>query len=256
MTRLPIPLRPDPLAIRSAASRSFARAFVACAFAAIEGRRPDDAIEIAPKIWPEDRDVAALVKAAASPTTTGSASALVHTVLTDFLASLAPQSAAAELMARGLQLRFDGRGAISAPSIIAPAAKFVGEGQPIPVAQGQTARFWSRARLRSLSPSRIDEHQYAGPCRRIFSVILDDRARPKSVHVQTMPENRTSLFTREPRFARFDRGQEARECVNKRPVALVSFGRVADCQSSCSFALTLRFGVLFRNCRPISRYSR
>jgi hypothetical protein len=50
-----MPLRPDPLAIRSAASRSFARAFVASAFAAIESRRPDDAIEIAPKIWPEDR---------------------------------------------------------------------------------------------------------------------------------------------------------------------------------------------------------
>ena len=134
----PIPLRPDPLAIRSAASRSFARAFVACAFAAIEGRRPDDAIEIAPKIWPADRDVATLVKAAVSPTTTDSASVLVQTILTDFLAGLAPQSAAAELIARGLQLRFDGRGAISAPSIIAPAAKFVGEGQPIPVAQGQT----------------------------------------------------------------------------------------------------------------------
>jgi hypothetical protein len=138
MTRLPIPLRPDPSAIRYAANRSFARAVAAFGFVAIEGRRSSDAVEIAAKVWPDDRAVTTLVKAAVSPATTDSASALVQTVLTDFLVSLAPQSAAADLMARGLQLKFDGAGAISAPSISAPAAKFVGEGQPIPVVQGQT----------------------------------------------------------------------------------------------------------------------
>jgi hypothetical protein len=61
---------------------------------------------------------------------------------------------------------------------------------------------------------------------------------------------------------RFDRRREARECVNDRehpqlrPVASwswtksipqVSFGCVADRRSSRSFALTLRFGGLFRN---------
>jgi len=38
-------------------------------------------------------------------------------------------------------------------------------------------------------------------------------------------------------------------------IAQISFGCVADYRSSRSFALTQRFGVLIRNCTPISRYT-
>ena len=38
-------------------------------------------------------------------------------------------------------------------------------------------------------------------------------------------------------------------------MAQVWYGRVADCRSSRSFALTLRLGVLVRNCKPIAVHS-
>src|SRR5262252_5469945 len=64
--------------------------------------------------------------------------ALVQTVMPDFVATLASRSAAASIFEQGLQLAFDGAGAISVPTILGNSAyaSFVAEGAPIPVQQG------------------------------------------------------------------------------------------------------------------------
>jgi len=56
-----------------------------------------------------------------------------------FLSALVPQSAGADLMQRGIELNFAGAAQISCPGISIPAADFVGEGSPIPAAQGVTS---------------------------------------------------------------------------------------------------------------------
>ena len=48
---------------------------------------------------------------------TGSASSLVRTVMPSFVATLATDSAAARIFKEGLQLKFDGAGKISVPTI-------------------------------------------------------------------------------------------------------------------------------------------
>jgi hypothetical protein len=50
-----------------------------------------------------------------------------------FLSALVLQSAGAELLNRGLALRFGGAAAIDVPGLGLPTADFVAEGQPIPV---------------------------------------------------------------------------------------------------------------------------
>lgn len=87
--------------------------------------------------WPHDKDVELLVRAAVSPDSMTTTTALVETALVDFVAALGPQSAGAQLLARGLQLKFDGKGAFIVPGIIADAANtsFVLEGGAIPVRQ-------------------------------------------------------------------------------------------------------------------------
>jgi Phage capsid family len=63
---------------------------------------------------------------------------LAH-VVTIFLPSLAPVSAGVQLLARGLQLQFDGAAAIKLPLIAQGSAAFVGEAKPIPVVQFTTS---------------------------------------------------------------------------------------------------------------------
>ena len=134
----PIPLRPDPGALRAANIATLVRAAAACAICAVEERPVHDAMAIATRTWHDNHEVIALIRAATAPTTSDSASDLVTTALADFLVSLAPMSASATLIARELSLRFDGAGAISVPGVVAPAGSFVREGEAIPVAQGQT----------------------------------------------------------------------------------------------------------------------
>src|SRR5262249_19088055 len=84
-----------------------------------------------------DAAAAYLVRAASSPATLASTTALTRTIIADFLAALGPQSAGAQLLERGLQLSFDGNAAISLPSFVADqnSVAFVQEGAPIPVRQ-------------------------------------------------------------------------------------------------------------------------
>jgi hypothetical protein len=128
-------LVPEDLVRRNGARRrtavtSLARACVAIA---LGGRqRAADTVTR----W-DDASAFAIVRGSVSPSDTSSASALGRQIMPLFFEALGPQSAAAELFGDGLQLSFDGAGAISLPALVADASKsgFVSEGAPIPVQQ-------------------------------------------------------------------------------------------------------------------------
>jgi len=79
-----------------------------------------------------------VLRAAVSPATTASTPALAA-VATAFLAALTAQSAGADLLRRGLALRFDGAASISVPGIAVPSAAFVAEGDAIPTTEAPTS---------------------------------------------------------------------------------------------------------------------
>ena len=83
----------------------------------------------------ETRSVDMLLKAASSPAMTGTTgwAAEVTQVSYALLRVLAPVSAGAALLQRGLQLDFGRSAAIRLPTIASGVCSFVGEGQPIPV---------------------------------------------------------------------------------------------------------------------------
>jgi hypothetical protein len=117
---------------------TFVRFITASAVASLT--RTSSPYDVAASLWPSDRDVIELTRAATVPamtTVVGWAAELVHKVVTDALEALGPASAAAQIMQRGLVLSFDGAGVISAPGFVAGAgnASFVAEGAPIPVHQ-------------------------------------------------------------------------------------------------------------------------
>ena len=86
--------------------------------------------------WAEDHVIDMVLRAAQSPTSMADAPDLV-TVMTEFLASLQPQSAAASLFALAVNLSFGRAGAIALPTVTdTPQAVWVREGAPIPVAMG------------------------------------------------------------------------------------------------------------------------
>jgi hypothetical protein len=82
----------------------------------------------------DDMTALTIVKAATTPTTTGSAPALVQQVISDVL--LGAIGAGSQLLARCLQLSFGASGNVSLPHLIASAAhaSWVVEGAPIPFA--------------------------------------------------------------------------------------------------------------------------
>jgi HK97 family phage major capsid protein len=137
---------------REAAVRSLSRSTIAIGRAAFE---PRAAGEIARKAWGSDaaRDVTALVQRAVSApaltTTTGWAAELAHVTL-EFLDSLVGQSAAADLLSRGLQLTFEGNQTINLPTMAQTPAGFVGQGKPIPIVQYTTA-----------SSVKLEPHKFA-----------------------------------------------------------------------------------------------
>jgi hypothetical protein len=130
-----IPLRANPAAIRERSVSALMRVAVAHARAVFDPiRSPAD---MAAKLWPRDTDVATILKAATTPTTVAASSALAQTIIFDFIASLAPASAGAQLLAQGLELSFDRKAVINVPGFIADGSNvsFIGEGQPRPMRQ-------------------------------------------------------------------------------------------------------------------------
>ena len=136
----PIPLRLDPDETRERTAASIVRATLAAALAAFD--RDRDPSAIIRREWGNDRDALNIVtRAASSPAmTTTSAWAGVFAVarLVDWLKTLAPVSAGADLLSRGTVLSFDGINTINVPGFSVASAtftSFVGESLPIPTRQ-------------------------------------------------------------------------------------------------------------------------
>jgi hypothetical protein len=89
--------------------------------------------------WPQDPALHELTRAAQNPSSMTSASALAATVVSDFMASLAPISAAATLMGFGVQASLDGIAEVQYPKrstgIPAHDVGWIAEGNPIPTRQ-------------------------------------------------------------------------------------------------------------------------
>jgi hypothetical protein len=139
MTRADFPLTRNPESVRDNTVASLTRAAIATANNVLN--RNVSASEFARTHWGGDRVAEYVLRAASSPamtSTPGWAQELAPVTL-QFLASLSPQSAGADLLGRGIQLRFDGYKSISLPTIGQGQAGFIGEGKAIPVVQFQTA---------------------------------------------------------------------------------------------------------------------
>jgi hypothetical protein len=132
----PVPLRPDRDAIHASAMRSLSRAALAIAMGHLE--RGVSVDRIAKNSWPNDREVPLLLKAASPPLTLSDA--LTYNVIAKaFLTNLVPVSAAAAVLARGIQVSLAGVPAVSFPGMTFPAIGWIGEGAPFPVLQGTSA---------------------------------------------------------------------------------------------------------------------
>jgi hypothetical protein len=97
------------------------------------------ATELAQEMFGRDEPTQIILRAATAPasmTVSGWASDLAAQSLVDFLVGLAPLSAGAALMARGLRVSMQGFGAVTVPNVLVSATDaggFVAEGAPIPV---------------------------------------------------------------------------------------------------------------------------
>jgi hypothetical protein len=137
----PIPLRPDAAALRERNVRAITRACIATARGKAS-QRGLAASEIVRRTWPNDETARLITRAASEPPATISGiAALARIILPDFVAAMAPVSAAAALVDAGLQFTFDSAAYISVPSFAAipTGVAYCGEAQPIPVQQFQTA---------------------------------------------------------------------------------------------------------------------
>jgi hypothetical protein len=129
---VPEDLRRDPVA-------SLVRAAIAITRNVLD--RKTSASDYARATWGGDRAVELILRAATAPAMTTVptwAGELSHTVQA-FLSSLRGPTAGGDVLARGVQLRFDGVKVITMPTIGLGQAGFVGEGQPIPIRQFATA---------------------------------------------------------------------------------------------------------------------
>jgi Phage capsid family len=134
--RVGLPLVVDRSARRDEMVNSIARAALASGRAVHD--RSTTADLIARRTWGDGaRGAELILRAASSPASTATspwAGILAH-ITFQFLASLIPQSAGADLLGRGLQLSLDGVGSITLPTISNKPASFLGEGKPVPVTQ-------------------------------------------------------------------------------------------------------------------------
>lgn len=115
--------------------RSLVRASAAWMLGAYTHTPP---MTIAKRQWIADKGAEWLCRAPTDITDTVSAPDLIRTVVPDFIATLAPASAAVRILQAGLQLTFGRAGKIAVPTIHGDPsyARFVKEGSPIPVVQG------------------------------------------------------------------------------------------------------------------------
>jgi hypothetical protein len=125
-------------AVRDRTGQSLVRSVIAFALEEIGHTHGPEAR--AKALWPRDEAAALVTRSAVVPAdtvTSGWASQLAQTVIPDFISSLAPVSAGAQLLSRGLQFSFDNNAGILVPGALADAseASFVAQAAPIPTEQ-------------------------------------------------------------------------------------------------------------------------
>jgi hypothetical protein len=136
MNQMPkVPFKQDPLVLPE--GNLFKRTLTAKVIGMYRNVRPED---VAASMWPNDRTLAALYKAATAPAMTtvpGWAQELAAKHVADSVEALGAYSAALDIFKSGLVLTWDRYGLISVPGFVASAgnAGFVAEGDPIPVRQ-------------------------------------------------------------------------------------------------------------------------
>jgi hypothetical protein len=125
---------------RDAAVTSFARAVTASLLSAKESqsggwRTPE---QVARRAWPNDPDVAAVIKAASAPADTATpawAAVFAHVQNLDIISLLTPASAAAKVLSRCLSFEWDGRYQLNVPvmSIALASTPWIAQGSAGPV---------------------------------------------------------------------------------------------------------------------------
>lgn len=120
------------MAFSNALERAAFAAFATASSPSHFGYYPGEACR---KMFPNDAAAQAVLRSVVNPLETGDVLALVHASVLDFLGSLAPESAAARLMQRGMAINlFAGHDSVSIPYRTGRASLgWVGEGNPIPV---------------------------------------------------------------------------------------------------------------------------
>jgi hypothetical protein len=142
----PIVFRPDRRATRNAAASSFVRAATVALIAAV-GRSVDEPDVLARRLYPGERDVGLVLRAATAPASTtqsGWAAELTNVgAITDLLSILAPASAAAAVFAQCLNWQWPtGVSGLSIPTLnVSPSfAAWIGQSSPYPVVDFVSSR--------------------------------------------------------------------------------------------------------------------
>jgi hypothetical protein len=133
LARQPIPVRADPRALITANVNALARSVIA---AAVASRGRETAAAVLRERFGDDPLASLILRAASSPATLASASALTQTrLIDDLLTVVGKVSAGAQVLQAGLQLHFDNAAVIAVAMLEADPSKasFIAEGQPIPV---------------------------------------------------------------------------------------------------------------------------
>src|SRR5215471_13618436 len=112
--------------------RAIARIVVAITQNAFHANSP--AHDHVARTWPTDRTLPLVLRAAVTPATIADNPALAP-VAQAFLRALTGVSAGADLLNRGLALRFDGVASINVAGLGVPTADFVAEGDAIPTTE-------------------------------------------------------------------------------------------------------------------------
>jgi hypothetical protein len=129
----PVPVRP----LRNRADDHLYRALAATFLCGKGGQTLDEVL----RAWPDDRATPLLLRAATSPAATTSstwAGSLAGSAVAAAIVGLAPISAAAALIGRGLVVSLDGVASITVPTVLtvaADAGSWIAEGAPFRVRQ-------------------------------------------------------------------------------------------------------------------------
>lgn len=180
MTYVQKPFLPSDIVREGAApphlTRSISRALAAISLAALTKQKPESVLADS---WANDHLASMIIRAAASPTTMTTGSALAGSRV-HFLSGIAPASAAVKLFDRCLRLDMEGASTITIPSAsTSPVPAFVGEGLPMPIGKGSiVAATLGPTRKMLIGSALTRELEYLLPdsASAIISRVLNEQA--------------------------------------------------------------------------------